>query len=271
MTSASPAKIRLGIYERYRFVHSDGTSKDWAITIIDGAVDTRFGKTGAALTGAAVEQRFADCNDEVKRRVDEKIRKGYRFVDTVIVYDDGTVEPTQASMAAKPEKREEVDKVYFEIRLHTSDAWQEFLAHCQDACQIMSKTGIESQCAVADQSNARITVSDWPLHLAARATGQRNTLSVSTLDGAGHVHKNEGVYPLLFLMYLKRLASERTYTVELAVKDGIEVTEKLHHEQDVLALFGVRLDDIRPLAVVLGLAEEDIDLASLGTEESMYF
>lgn len=273
MSTGASGKKQLGVYELYRYAHADGTSKDWAIALIDGAVDTRFGKTGAPLQGGPVERRLAGPHAEVRRRIDQKLSKGYRRVGEVVMYEDGTWELAEkASPTPVPAPEKEADRAYFEIRLLDAGAWSVFLARCQEACRTLSASGVPVKSALTgDKFNAAFAVGDWPLEVADRSAGSRNTVSRSTREGAGHVLAREGVYPLLFLLYLKRFASEHTYEVGVAVKDGIEVTEKLHHEQDVLAMFGVSLDDIRPIAVALGLAEEKIDLASVGSEESMYF
>lgn len=275
MSAGALGKKRLGVYELYRYDHPGGGSKDWAIAVIDGAVDTRYGKTGTRLQGGLVDRHFADNQAEVRRRITGKVRKGYRHIGSVVIYEDGSTEsvppadPERTPKAAP--KQEDVDKLYFEIRLRGEAVWSELLSRCREACDILEAAGVMVSRKLNGEFNAMFAIGGWPFEVADRSAGNRNTLSRSTLEGAGHLRPAEGVYPLLFLMYLKRFASERTYEVGLAFKDGIEVTEQLHHEQDVLAMFGVSLDDIRPVAVALGLAEEEIDLASIGSEESLYF
>lgn len=274
MSAGALGKNRLGVYELYRYDHPGGGSKDWAIAVIDGAVDTRYGKIGTRLQGGRVDRRFTDNQAEVRRRINGKIRKGYRHIGSVVIYEDGSTEsvlPADLERAPRAEPKQDDEKLYFEIRLRGEAVWSEFLCRCREACDILEAAGVTVSRKLNGEFNAVFAIGGWPFEVAERSAGNRNTLSRSTLEGAGHLRPAEGVYPLLFLMYLKRFASERTYEVGLAFKDGIEVTEQLRHEQDVLAMFGVGLDDIRPVAVALGLAEKEIDLASIGSEESLYF
>jgi len=263
---------RRGICERYRFQHAGGGSKDWAIALIDGAVDVRYGATGTALRGGRVKSRYSDNQAELNRRVSQKLKEGYQRVGPIVVHEDGSFESAPAGRE-EPEPKAALDaedKVFFEIRGTVESAVAGFLATCHEACRKLREAGVSRVDVKRTGDALMFSIGRWSFEVADSASMNPNAWLRSNRTGGGRIEPETGVYPFLFLVYLKRNAP-REFEVNLAWKDGIEVTDRLHHEAGVLALFGTTLDGIRPVAVALGLAEERIDLAAVGSDESLYF
>jgi predicted DNA-binding WGR domain protein len=275
MSKSIAGKTQIGVYELYRYRHPNGEAKEWAVAIVDGQVNVRYGKAGSLVNGGKPEARFTDAHAEKNRRVREKTRKGYEYVDRVVIHTDGSWVSTEDlgsedGQAPQPQASpDEEATVFFEIRVRNAGMFPEFLRACREACDRLAAAGVAVTRKLNEELAFRFAIGDWPFGVGERVElGYRNTVSRATRQGAGNVRAADGVYPLLFLLYLKRYSPAE---VALAWKDGIEITEQLRHEHDVLAMFGTDLDAIRPVAVALGLAEERIDLAALGGDESLYF
>ena len=275
MSKSIAGKSHVGIYELYRYRHPNGDAKEWAVAIVDGQVHVRYGKAGNLVNGGIPQARYTDAHAEKNRRVQEKTRKGYQYVDRVTVHTDGSWAstkdvPIEDGQPPPPKASpDDEDTIFFEIRVQNAGMFPEFLRACREACERLVAAGVP----VARERNAEsafeFSIGDWRFGVGERVeVGYRNTVSRATRQGAGQVHVRDGVHPLLFLLYLKRFSPAE---VGLAWKDGIEITEQLHLEHDVLAMFGTELDAVRPVAVALGLAEEKIDLAALGGDQSLYF
>lgn len=263
---------RRGIFELYRFHHPGGGAKDWAIALIDGAIDVRYGASGTALRGGQVKSRNIDNQAELNRRVSQKLREGYQRVGPIIVYEDGRWEnvPTASEEPQPQAARDAEDQVYFEIRATAESSIAEFTAVCREACGRLRAAGVTAV-EVQETGEALVfRIGRWSFEVAEAASMNPNAWLRRTRTGGGRIEVDEGVYPFLFLVYLKRHAP-RECAVNLAWKDGVDVTDRLHHEAGVLALFGATLEGIRPVAVALGLADERIDLARIGSDESLYF
>jgi hypothetical protein len=72
------------LFELYRYTHSDGTSKDWAVRReSDGKVTSRYGKTNNKLP--SMSTRYADMT----RMIRDKEAKGYVYVGRVEIDDAG--------------------------------------------------------------------------------------------------------------------------------------------------------------------------------------
>jgi hypothetical protein len=266
---------RRGIFELYRFQHPGGGSKDWAIALVNGdggGIDVRYGATGTTLRGGRVKSRYTDNHAELNRRVSEKLREGYQRVGAIVVYEDGRFESATAGRE-EPEPKAQPDaedKVFFEIRATVASAIAGFLATCHKACGKLREAGVTGVDVKQTQDAVVFTIGQWSFEVADSASINPNALLRSNRTGGGRIKAEEGVYPFLFLTYLKR-NTPREFEVNLAWKDGIEVTDRLHHEAGVLAMFGTTFDSIRSVAVALGLAEEKIDLAAVGSDASLYF
>jgi len=266
---------RRGIFELYRFQHPGGGAKDWAIALVTGeggGIDVRYGATGTALRGGRVKSRYSDNQAELNRRVSQKLREGYQRVGSIVVYEDGYFESTPAGRE-EPEPKAQPDaedRVFFEICATAESAIAGFIASCHEACGKLREAGVSGVDIKRTQGVVVFAIGRWSLEVADSASMNPNALLRSNRTGGGRIEAEDGVYPFLFLAYLKRHAP-RGFEVNLAWKDGIEVTDRLHHEAGVLALFGTTLDGIRPVAVALGLAEARIDLAAVGSDESLYF
>ena len=73
----------------YRYSHSDGTAKEWAIYVgsDNQEIEVRFGKAGQLSQQRLIDS--TDPNAEADRRINEKINKGYRFVGHVGIDHQG--------------------------------------------------------------------------------------------------------------------------------------------------------------------------------------
>lgn len=73
----------------YRYSHSDGTAKEWAIYVGSDTkeIEVRFGKVGQLSQQRLIDS--TDPNAEADRRINEKINKGYRFVGHVGIDHQG--------------------------------------------------------------------------------------------------------------------------------------------------------------------------------------
>jgi predicted DNA-binding WGR domain protein len=73
----------------YRYSHSDGTAKEWAIYVgsDNQEIEVRFGKAGQLSQQRLIDS--TDPNAEADRRINEKINKGYRLVGQVGIDHQG--------------------------------------------------------------------------------------------------------------------------------------------------------------------------------------
>jgi len=278
--------IEVSLYRMYR---PDGTPwKDWAIAIVGNELRTYFGKTATPLRSRAVSVTGNAFTSEMQIRINEKEREGYRYVGHAKVMADGSCHEIPDSgqldqtTPPAPARVLSEDEVYYEIRLlpgtpdvEPTASLRQFMLRAKRAAEIMENHAKDHVTHyMTGDFDWFYEIGAWTFSVVSGkpTPGQRNVLArQANSNVAGTVQKSEGVFALLFLMYLRQHADPNVYEVSLSWKDGVEVTEQLRGEHDLLAMFGCTLDEIRPVAVSLGLAEQFIDLAALKGESSMYF
>jgi hypothetical protein len=271
-------KIPLGVFDVYRKFHQQGGgSKDWAIGIIDGRLHTLYGKTGSILRGGAQKPIHPDVMEEFGIRSNSKIRKGYELQFAKhVVYDDGSMEPAPKSDLSQAQSNAldwngDGTGVFYEIRFR-EELLSEFQEECKKIWRILKNAHVQVNAELTSLSVYVYSFGKWRFQIGKDAPVSRpNSISLTAtgrMEGAGTVKTEDSVYPLLFLLSLKRAYPEH---IGLVWKEGIEVTTRLREEHDLLAIFGTYLDAIRPIAVALGLAEECIDLSTVGSSDSLYF
>ncbi|MBN2907320.1 MAG: hypothetical protein JXJ18_11480, partial [Rhodobacteraceae bacterium] len=102
------------IFERYRYVHPDGTAKDWAVRDNgDGTLTTRWGKAGDRLPQR--HTRPYRHPGEVNALIRQKRNKGYCPLDRVRIDKHGRVSAASAEDTPKTE-----DAMYWEVHFIAS-------------------------------------------------------------------------------------------------------------------------------------------------------
>jgi hypothetical protein len=88
-------------FELYRYTHPDGTAKEWAYCNLgNGLAEIRWGPSNQ-LRNSQIKPL-----SEAQVRAEEKVRKGYRLVGTILLDDLGRRVNTQA---ARPIRKNPVD------------------------------------------------------------------------------------------------------------------------------------------------------------------
>lgn len=246
--------------------NGNGTSKDWAAAAVpasNGLVLTVwFGRSGRPLQIRAIplgRWRQALITDEIRHRYREKEREGYVAIGDCGIEDDGTVrmsgnrsvdDQIPASQPASEPKK----VVYFEIQRNRERiaVVDEFLRVVRE---LLPKVGGTLQ---GDGVSFTLTIGSWSVALDQR------------LKAAGMVKPEHGACPLLFLMTLKKSVPDGV-TVNLARDDGIEVSNRLLSEKDVLVWFGKTVEEVAGLAERLGLVVSIVDRAKVANEPDFYF
>ena len=89
-------------------------------------------------------------------------------------------------------------------------------------------------------------------------------------EGAGIVNTDDGPWPLLLLLAFKRQLPPLC-SLTVASPDGIEVSDQLKLEKDVLRLLGSDLERVRPIAEALDLMPAKIDLNQSSPDSQNYY
>ena len=80
-------------YELYRYTHADGTAKEWAwCDLGNGQAEIRWGPEGQLRQSQQKPVRVA------QERAEEKLRKGYQYLGTVLLDAQGSRVPDNAPM-----------------------------------------------------------------------------------------------------------------------------------------------------------------------------
>jgi len=89
--------------------------------------------------------------------------------------------------------------------------------------------------------------------------------------GAGSLLKEHGVFSLLLIMALKKVAPDGI-TISLSHEDSVEISDQLKMESQALSFFDTNLESVRSIAEEIGLLEKRLDLSMVETElEDFYF
>ena len=258
----------MAAWNLYRYRKSDGSSKDWAVTTNpDASVSTRWGKTANRLPGTSI--RFGIRKHDLER---QKRNKGYVFVSKVDIDQDGNVtfpNLNQNAQISKPEvngerdvdtdsSRSRVEALYWHIDCH---AEREV---CLDLGIAIRRMIGDLQAGMDNLPPVEQDWNDWQKLIDL-------TLEPQAFTHSGQIHKVHGMSPCLFLLALKHKAFAGV-EIDIATENGREVSTDLKTEQEVLAFFGADIENIRPVAEVLGLLKPKLDLASAlsGTDDCWF-
>ncbi len=244
-------------YDLYRYHHSDGSSKDWAIRRnADGRITTRWGRTGPTLPQVGTRHQDKIALENAKRR------KGYVHVGKVLIDDRGKIrsfmnDAQDERVPSQPEARKET--IYWRIKIGALATRGQLLEWGKAVTGTVNRLGTAFGLDRSERADFEPGVI---VHWRIPGTGA---------SGAGQIVLDQGVVPLLILMTIKKLAPENV-SVSLATENGIEIGHDLRSETAVLTLFGTDLDGVRPLAENLGLLQPKINLAeAIRTDYDSWF
>ena len=239
-------------YDLYRFKNSDGSTKDWAVRANgDGSYTSRWGKTGARLQSKTF-QNMLPMQDHIR----EKTNKGYKFIGMVFIDDDGKVSHVPLASSAKPvgqnpNPTQDEPRIYWRIKIlpaQSSDIAVPFLQ------------GQFS--AFAQHILNAFPDCHWV---------QKNHIGRDFIKAqAGSLRIEDGIGSLLLLMATKKAAAAGI-SVTLSHDVGIEISDQLKLETQVLSFFDSNLESTRSIAETIGLLDKRIDLSLIETEVSDFY
>jgi hypothetical protein len=242
----------MAAWRLYRYRHSDGRSKDWAVRAnADGTITTRWGRTAPRLPGVSTRRGVSQFDIEKQKQA-----KGYVFVAEVAIDSEGHV---LFSDPAKPDPpATSGGALYWHIDCRASQevclALASEIRHLIDALQSLP-------------DNAAMPNPLWD------GWQQLNDLALGAepFSKSGQIKPAHGVLPWLFLMTLKQQGFAGV-EIGIATESSREVSTNLKAEQDVLDFFGTDLDRIRETAEILGLLKPRLNLASVlsGTDDRWF-
>jgi hypothetical protein len=233
----------MAAWRLYRYRHSDGRSKDWAVSAnADGTITTRWGRTAARLPGVSTRRGVRLFDIEKQKQA-----KGYVFVAEVEIDSEGQVlfpDP------AKPDPTATLGgALYWHIDCRAS----------QEACLALAseiRRLIEALQSLPDYAAMPHPIWEGWQRLSDLALG------AEPFSQSGQIRPAHGILPWLFLMTLKQ-QSFAGVEIGIATERSREVSADLKAEQDVLDFFGTDLDRIRETAEMLGLLKPRLNLASV--------
>ena len=215
----------MSLYELYRCIREDGTSKDWAVRINpDGSITTRWGRTGKKLIN--IQTRKVNLI-ALKR---SKSKKGYIWMGTCEIDGLGQIVPEGRSNNL-PEVRIEKPVFRWQLALGARcnsdelDAWEE------GVLQTLKTSGVELD---AEQ------------------------LPDNHQSGAGVIGCDDLARLLGLLLLKQRTPLDVRFTLRMG--NHQEVGPDLQDVAQLLEPLGTDLPTIRPLAESLGLLAPRIDL-----------
>lgn len=124
--------------------------------------------------------------------------------------------------------------------------------------------------SLARVEEEKVVIGDWSLGFAEASLPSSNTISLTTGEGAGFIRRDDGPWPLLLLLAFKRRLPEPC-SLTVALPDGVEVSDQLKLEQEVLTRLGSDLDRVRPIAEALGLLPPRFYLNQLDPDAPDYY
>lgn len=215
----------MSLYELYRCIREDGTSKDWAVRInSDGSITTRWGRTGKKLIN--IQTRSVDL-ETLKR---SKAKKGYRWIGTY-----------------------EIDVLG---RIDTE-------GHCDMRHVVQASTPtIHWQMAFGVQVNER-DLTEWHEGIVSSLHDRgveidSARLPDSRFSGVGVITCDHVAVLLGLLLMKQRTPMGVRFTLKLS--NHREIRPDLHEVSEILEALGTDIPSLRPLAESLGLLEPRIDL-----------
>ena len=214
----------MSLYELYRCIREDGTSKDWAVRINpDGSITTRWGRTGKKLIN--IQTRKVDLV-ALKR---SKSQKGYEKIGAVEIDALGTIHEGQRDPASQ--NPNEIPVIRWQLALG---------ARCNAYELDIWRTGVLK------------TLKNCGVQLDA------DRLPDTHQSGAGVILCDD-LARLLGLLLLKQ-RTPIDVRLSLRTANHHEVEPDLQELGCLLEPLGTDLSSIRPLAESLGLLAPRIDL-----------
>jgi hypothetical protein len=227
----------------YRYRHSDGRSKDWAVRAnADGTITTRWGRTATRLPGVSTRRGVRQFDLEKQKQA-----KGYVFVAEVAIDSEGYVlflDP------AKPDPPAiSGGALYWHIDCRAK----------REVCLALAseiRRLIDAIQSLPDYAAMPHPIWEGWQRLSNLALG------AEPFSQSGQIRPAHGILPWLFLMALKQQGYAGV-EIGIATESSREVSTNLKAEQDVLDFFGTDLDRIRGTAEMLGLLKPRLNLASV--------
>ncbi|CAA9891078.1 conserved hypothetical protein [Candidatus Methylobacter favarea] len=233
----------MAVWRLYRYRHSDGRSKDWAVSAnADGTITTRWGRTAARLPGVSTRKGVRLFDIEKQKQA-----KGYVFVAEVEIDSEGHVHFPEPAKPDPPPSGS--GALYWHIDCRVS----------QEVCLALASE-IRRLIDVI-HSLPDYAAMPHPLWKGWQRLSDL-ALGAEPFSQSGQIKPAHGVLPWLFLMTLKQQGFAGV-EIGIATESSREVSADLKAEQEVLDFFGTDLDRIRGTAEMLGLLKPRLNLASL--------
>jgi hypothetical protein len=233
----------MAAWRLYRYRHSDGRSKDWAVRAnADGTITTRWGRTAPRLPGVSTRRGVRLFDIEKQKQA-----KGYVFVAEVEIDSEGYV--LFPDLAKPDPPATSGGALYWHIDCRAS----------QETCLALASE--IRRLIDAIQSLPDYAAMPHPLWEGWQRLNDL-ALGAEPFSQSGQIKPAHGVLPWLFLMALKQQGFAGV-EIGLATENSREVSADLKAEQDVLDFFGTELDRIRGTAEMLGLLKPRLNLASV--------
>jgi len=233
----------MAAWRLYRYRHSDGRSKDWAVRAnADGTFTTRWGRTATRLPGVSTRRGVRLFDIEKQKQA-----KGYVFVAEVEIDSEGHVLFPEPAKPDPPPSRG--DALYWHIDCRAK----------QEVCLALAseiRRLIDVIQSLSDHAAMPHPIWEGWQRLSDLALG------AEPFSQSGQIRPAHGVLPWLFLMKLKQQGFVGV-EIGMATENNREVSTNLKAEQDVLDFFGTDLDRIRGTAEMLGLLKPRLNLASV--------
>ena len=244
-------------FKLYSFVNSDGSSKSWGVRFNgDGTFTSIWGKTGTKMS---LKTKSFSQPDEVQKLIRSKERKGYEYLGgTFYIGNDGIVSHVPPESPLKPvvndpHPTQETLCIYWRIRV---------LPSILNGPAVPFLKGFATGYAVSILKS--YPGCSWVEKV-------RNGHGDFVKPGAGSLLKEHGVFSLLLIMALKKVAPDGI-TISLSHEDGVEISDQLKMESQALSFFDTDLESVRSIAEAIGLLEKRLDLSMVETElDDFYF
>ena len=225
-------------WDLYRFYHSDGSSKDWAVRDNgNGTITTRWGKTASTLPSSSTRKR--SMNDITR----EKRVEGYSYLGKVEIDENGRILgfPRVSSQQQAAQAHVE-SKIYWRIKPAAVDN------------DVRAKLAAE-----VARLQALLPVNGWEGITAITKLCKPNSVKTAS----GQIAKEDSILPVLWLMALKTQFDH----VHMSDEAGIDISTDIKAETGVLGFFETDIATIRPVAEKLGLLQVRINMAKAAAAE----
>ncbi|WP_207462124.1 hypothetical protein [Azospirillum sp. SYSU D00513] len=266
---ANPTTTQEQRYLLARFTRANGSSKDWAIAVIDGEVYVRHGKTEASMPRKQLDRKGLPALSDARRRLQEQIDQVYDVLGTCTFDAEGKVGridhdrhaeiPVHADQPASARPQGEAD-IYFEVK---SASWQALFAVMEAAYERLSP---HYECRWVTRQGVPTGVpkiEGWTLTFDGHnGTGQ--------VRHSGSLRRVNGVGALLFLLTMRHLASDGV-EVRVVKADGGEIAKDLRKEESLLSTFESSVELVTAAAEDAGLIPKRIKLSQVDTGQADYW